>query len=383
MVNPASLMPRELELPARVRFGPGEIAGLGGIAESLGQKALVIVGESHLAKSGALVRVEKSLADKDVPFLRIDSRGEPEVATVDAGARQGKAAGCDLVIAIGGGRVLDFGKAVAGLIPNGGSIHDYLEGVGSGSVMRRNPLPFVGVPTTAGTGSEVSRNAVITSRIDGVKKSFRDSRLVAKAVILDPELAKSCPPGVTAAVGLDALTQLIEPLTGRKASALTSALALTGIHAIGWALPRAVARGDDIEARSAMAYASFISGITLAHAGLGAVHAFASPLGGMFPVPHSVICARLLPLVVSANISALRLDKGEASGLDGYTQAETALGSSLNEFCAGFDIPGFSAFGMKEKDIPEIIKAAAGGNMKNNPADLGRGEMAEILRRAL
>ncbi len=375
--------PLDLRLPARVLIGPGEIKQLGSIVAALGTHVLLVTGTSFLQRSGLLARVEDDLQRHGISTIRFSASGEPDVDTVDDAARQGREARCEVVIAVGGGSALDLGKSAAGMIPNEGSIRDYLEGVGTGAVMKRNPVPFIAAPTTAGTGSEATRNAVIGSRAEGFKKSFRDPRLVPDAVIVDPELTTGCPAELTASTGMDALTQLLESLTSLKASPMMDALALSGLQAAGPALPRAVEHGSDVDARSAMAYASFLSGVTLSHAGLGVVHGLASPLGALFSIPHSVICARLLPFVTTANLKALKAGRGFAQARSAYQEAEGALGQDLHSFCARFSFPPLSSFGVTGADIPRVVKGATGGSMKTNPVELTNEELQDILHRAL
>ena len=371
----------ELNLPPRVVFGPGEIKQLGPLVAGHGKRLLLVTGGKHFADSGLAEKVLADLGTAGVETVVLPATAEPDVDAVDAAARKGRLERIDVVAGIGGGSVIDLAKAVAGMIPNEGSIMEYLEGVGSGKAMSNAPLPLVAAPTTAGTGSEATKNAVI--RGEGFKRSLRDPRLVPRAAIVDPELTVSCPPGLTAEAGMDAVTQLIESLTSLKASPVTGALALSGLEAAGRALSRAVAAGRDLKARSDMAYASFSSGVALAHAGLGAVHGLAAALGGFFPVPHSVACARLLPIAAAANIAALEAGRGYQPALLAYRDAAKALGEGIREFCGRFRMPGPSEYGMTAADIPRVVAASRGGSMKTNPVELSDGELAAILREAL
>ena len=371
----------DLRMPEESLIGPGRFAQLPEVASKLGKAALLVTGASSLDKSGLLAETDASLGQRGISCLHLQVAGEPDVKAVDEAARVAREARCDLVIAVGGGSVLDLGKAAAGMIPNAGSIQDYLEGVGRGAVMARDPLPFIAVPTTAGTGSEVSRNAVITG--PGFKKSFRDIRLIPRVAIVDAELTLACPPPLTAACGMDAVTQLVEAYTSLRASMMTDALARDGLSAAGRALPAAVGKGGDLLARCRMSYASFLSGIALSHAGLGAVHGLASPLGAAFPVPHGVACAKLLPLVTRANRAALAGGRGKPAILEIYRRIESALGKSIADFCAQFTFPGLASFGVTSQDIPRIVEAATGGSMKTNPVELSALELGEILAQAL
>ncbi len=371
----------DLRMPTRALIGPGRFSELGEVAAKLGKAALLVTGASSLDKAGLLAKADSGLGERGISTLQLQVVSEPDIKSVDEAVRGAREARCDMVIAIGGGSALDLGKAAAGLIPNEGSIQDYLEGVGKGAVMVRDPLPFVAVPTTAGTGSEVSRNAVISG--PGFKKSFRDVRLIPRVAIVDAELTVTCSSQLTAACGMDAVAQLIESFTSLRSSMMTDALARDGLAAASRALPVAVAKGGDLMARCRMSYASFLSGIALSHAGLGAVHGLASPLGAMFPVPHGVACGKLLPLVVKANRRALNNGRGKASALDTYRDAESALGKSINDFCAQYTFPGLASFGVTSQDIPRIVENATGGSMKTNPVELSALELGEILAEAL
>jgi alcohol dehydrogenase len=367
----------ELRWPARVLIGPGESKRLGEVATSLGTRALLVTGGRSLESSGNLVRLQESLRSRGVDFVQVRTSGEPDVAAVDTAAATGRKACCDLVVAIGGGSALDLGKAAAALIPNEGSVQEYLEGVGTGRTFVRPPYPFIAVPTTAGTGSEATKNAVISG--PGFKKSLRDPRMVPLAAIVDAVLMVSCTPEVTAAVGMDALTQLVESLTSLNAHPLTSTLALHGIEAVRSGLPEAVAHPDDLAAREWMAYASFLSGITLSHAGLGAVHGLASPIGALCTAPHANICARLLRPVTRANITALGAGRGMTRALGAYRLVQ----DSVEDLTGRFTFPGLAHWGMTEADFPRVLAGATGGSMKTNPVALTPDELAGILRQAL
>jgi len=371
----------ELHFPVETFFGSGQLRRLGEIASTMGRRVLLVTGRTFLQNSGILGRIKDDLAAHGLSCLCWPSEGEPQVETVDAAALRAREEGCDLVIAIGGGSVLDLGKAISGMVPNSGSVKDYLEGVGSGAVMKSLPIPFISVPTTAGTGSEATRNAVIAGRKEGFKKSFRDVRLLPRVALVDPELAISCPPEITAADGMDALTQLVEPFTSPNVTPPIAALALSGIAAVGRGLLQAVDKGEDIGARTRMSYAAYLSGVALSHAGVGAVHALASPLGGLFGVPHAVACARLLPFATEKNLQALREGRGEERAVSAYQEAEAALGEPLLKFCSRFSFPPLSSFGITKEDIPRIV--AGTGNLKNNSARLREEDLYEILLQAM
>jgi len=373
--------PLELRWPARVLLGPGEARRLGDVATTLGTRALLVTGGASLETSGALGRLQDSLRTRGVDYILARCTGEPDVMAVDAAAAAGRKACCDLVVAVGGGSALDLGKAAAAMIPNEGSVQEYLEGVGTGRTFTRPPYPFIAVPTTAGTGSEATKNAVICG--PGFKKSLRDPRMIPLAAIVDAELMVSCPPELTAAVGMDALTQLVEALTSTQSHPLISSLALYGLHQFAVGYDRAVATPGDVAARALVAEASLLSGVALSHAGLGAVHGLASPIGAVCRAPHAHICARLLTLVTRANITALTAGRGRSGALAGYQAAGEMLGMPVEAFAGRKPFKGLSAWGLSEADIPRVLEGATGGSMKTNPVELTREELAAILRQAL
>lgn len=379
-------LPASLRVPGRIEFGAGAIASIGEVAKSSGGKALLVTGGGSLRASGALDRIEASLRAAGVEFVHAAVTDEPDIAAVDAAAAAGRAAKCDVVVAVGGGSALDLGKCAAGMLWNAGSILEYLEGVGTGRTMAQPPVPLVAAPTTAGTGSEATKNAVVSGRMPdgaGFKRSFRDDRLVPAAAIIDPELMTSCPADVTAACGMDALTQLIEPLTSLNARPDVDPLCLEGIGMIARSLRTAVKHGNDLAARTDMAAAAFLSGVALSHAGLGAVHGLAGPVGGHAPIPHGMICARLLPFVTAANLTALSAGRGRTGSLDAYAKAAEALGEGITDFCSGFEFRAFGIFGFTEAMIPSVIAGATSGSMKSNPVVLTRDELTDILASAI
>jgi len=373
----------ELRLPGETYFGPGEVARIGTLAAGLGKRALVVTGWGSLEGSGRFAGLLRNLDAHGVSVERFRAEREPGVEEVNAAALLMRMSKCEMVIAAGGGSSIDLGKAAAAMAPNTGSVKDYLEDVGKGAIITRAPLPVIAIPTTAGTGSEATRNAVIGTAKEGFKRSLRDSRLIPRLAIIDPELTVSCPPNVTAGSGMDALTQLLEALTSRNSTPPMAALALSGIAAVGRGLPRAVRDGNDLDARCEMSYAAFLSGVTLSHCGLGAVHSLASPLGGLFGVPHTIACALLLPLVTTANIAAIEEGRGVRHSLDSYRLAADALGADVPTFCAGFSFPRLGSYGVTDADISKIIAGAGTGSLQSNPAELTRVELSNILAGAL
>jgi alcohol dehydrogenase len=303
------------------------------------------------------------------------------------------------VVAIGGGSVVDAAKAIAGLLQTSDSVMDYLEGVGRGKTYQGPSTPFIALPTTAGTGGETSKNAVLSIiGPQGFKKSFRDEALVAKHIILDPELTLNCPARVSAACGMDALTQLLESYVSSKASPLTDALALSGLGKVGNSLLTAVEHGDDIKARADMLYASSISGLTLANAGLGSVHGLASPLGAFFPIPHGEACGTMLFEATRINITALQERDPDNVALEKYAQAgrvlckcknansemaRESLLKLLEDWTKCLNMPRLSDYQVTESDIPRIIAHISGGSMATNPIALNNSELTALLQSCL
>jgi len=321
--------------------------------------------------------------------------GEPTVELVRAGAEELRAFAPNVVIGIGGGSVIDAGKAIAALGANPGDVLDYLEVVGRGRPLPNAPLPFVAVPTTAGTGSEATRNAVLGSPEHGVKASLRSASMLPAVALVDPELTLGLSREITAATGLDALTQLIEPFVCSRANPMTDALCRDGIGMASKALPRVCANGRDAESRAAMSYASLLGGIALANAGLGVVHGFAAPVGGMFPAPHGAVCAALLPYGMAANIRALREREPESAALQRYTEiariltgypdAEAEAGAEWAwRLVQGLAIPPLRTYGISAADVDGLVtKASQASSMKANPIALTRPELERVLGAAV
>ncbi|WP_434423252.1 iron-containing alcohol dehydrogenase [Nannocystis pusilla] len=384
--------PFELATAARIVFGVGVAAQVGPIAAEHGRRALVVTGRDPTRAEPVLENIRAAGLTTTVFTVA----GEPTVADTERGVAAARAGDCDVVVAIGGGSPLDAGKAIAALVRNPGPPLDYLEVVGRGRPLVHDPVPFVAVPTTAGTGSEVTRNAVLAAEAQRVKVSLRSPKMLPRAAIVDPALTLSLPPAVTADCGLDALTQLIEPFVSRKASPITDALCRDGIARAARALPRAFADGRDLEARSDMALASLLGGLALANAGLGAVHGFAGPIGGAFPgAPHGAVCARLLPEVLRINGRALaarepgspvlaRLD--EVARLvtgDPAATLDRAV-EHLRVLVASLQIRPLTAFGLRPADLPDLVdRSRRASSMKGNPLDLTDAELHEALTAAL
>lgn len=379
-------------------FGEGKFSELPAIMAQYGRQLLVFVGHRPLQSLPYWDRFTKMMSTAGFTWDVIQVEGEPSPDLVDDVVREYRQMGIDAVLAIGGGSVIDAAKAVAGLLPHGNSVIDHLEGVGRGIPYKGPAAPFVAVPTTAGTGSEATMNAVLSfSGPGGFKKSFRHKCLVPAVALVDPELTYSCPKDVTTACGMDALTQLIESYVSRQASRFTDALALSGIAAASDGLiPAWQADSSDFKrGRNSMAYAALISGITLAQAGLGIVHGLASLLGGHFPIPHGVACGTLLAAATEVNIRALQERVPDSPALDKYAMvgmllssecpnsAESALKSlveALSDLTERFNIPRLGVYGIKESDLPEI---AAQVGQKTNPVELSQTEVIEVLHKRL
>ncbi len=381
----------EFATATRIVFGEGSVKELAPAARSFGERALVVLGKSGLRIAGLTGQLKK----EGLAISLFHVSGEPTVETVLSGLEQARNEHCDLVIGIGGGSVIDAGKAIAGLMPNPGQIYDYLEVVGKGKPLTNSSAPYIAIPTTAGTGSEVTRNAVITVTDQRVKVSLRSPLMLPRVAIVDPELAYNLPPEITASTGLDALTQLIEPFLSNAANPMTDAFCREGLRRAARSLRRAYENGNDPHARQDMALASLFGGMALANAKLGAVHGFAGPIGGMFPAPHGAICARLLPLVVEMNLQAIRDRAAQRPDLERFTEMSRLLTSDpncraedgirwLHDLCAALNVPPLATYGITKSDFSEIIaQAKKASSMKGNPIELMDGELNRIMELAL
>lgn len=319
--------------------------------------------------------------------------GEPTVDEVRIGARA--ATGQDVVIGFGGGSAIDAAKAIAAVAANSGEPLDYLEVIGKGQALEKMPIPFLAIPTTAGTGAEVTRNAVLDSREHRVKASLRGASLLARAAVVDPELTLDLPPAITANSGLDALTQLIEAFVSCRANPLTDSFCKEGMTQAAWALRTCYYRGSDRKARESMAWASLLSGLALANAGLGAVHGFAGPLGGLLHAPHGALCAAMLPWVMETNIRALRARTPGHEALSRYQQVAALLTGGAQAapeegidwvatLCRELNVVPLAVHGLERSQIPGLIRSAQrASSMKGNPIVLEEQELREFMERAL
>ena len=409
----------ELGRIPRLRFGAGAISALPEVIAAHGRQALIITGGRSFRGSERWPALRAALEAGGISWATASVESEPSPDDVDEIVAGHRGAGLEVVVGIGGGSALDTAKAVAGLLPGGGSVREHLEGVGPSLPLRGPTLPFVAVPTTAGTGSEATRNAVLTERGPrGFKRSFRDERLVAVEAIVDPDLLAGAPANLIAANGLDALTQLLEPYVSPRAGPLTDALALDGLAKAADALPvwSALAASKPqapsettAGPRKAMGYAALLSGICLANAGLGAVHGLASPLGALVAIPHGFACGAVLVAVVETNIAALEARAPESPALARYAEvgrivaggtaadrlagrsggvgeeadARAALVAWLSDLTRSLAVPGLGAFGLTSADIPTLVAGSRGSSMRTNPVELTDAEIAAILERSL
>ncbi len=375
----------------RILFGAGCAQDAVPAAAQFGCRALFVTG-ARADRTAGLARHFEAGKVECIPFT---VAGEPTVETVRQGVRVAREQDCDLVISVGGGSAIDAGKAIAALIPNSGDPLDYLEVIGRGKPLENPSASFIAIPTTAGTGSEVTRNAVLASPEHGVKASLRSASMLPKLAVVDPELTSCLPPAVTASTGLDALTQLIEPYVSIRGNAITDVFCVEGIRRAALALPRAWADGSDREARAEMSWASLLGGLALANAGLGAVHGFAAPIGAMFPAPHGAVCAAVLPHAMDVNVRALKARAPESRALRRYGEiarlvtGNAAAGAGdgvawVTDLCRTLEIPPLQAYGVGQQHASGIaVKAASASSMKGNPISLTADELKEIVLRAL
>ncbi len=382
--------PFEFATASRIVFGPGRLAEIGPLARELGRRALVVTG-SHPERAAPLQQLLKSAGVTSETFPVI---GEPSTLAVATGLARAKLRGCDLIIGFGGGSAIDAAKAIAGLLTNDRDLFDFLEVVGRGQPMHRPAAPWIAIPTTAGAGAEVTRNAVITSREHKVKASLRSPHLLARIALVDPSLTLDLPPHVTLATGLDALTQLIEPFLSLRANPVVDALCLDGIRRVTRALQTATTHGHDLPARTDMALAALLGGIALTNAGLGAVHGLAAPIGGAHPAPHGAICAALLPHTLALNLQALRQRNPESPILPRFvTLARELTGRPdasaddapawLAAWTRSLATPTLAALGVPKAAFPDLAQQAlAASSMKANPIALTHQELVALLEAA-
>ena len=380
----------EFSTATRIIFGKETSKEAASITGSFGDTTLVVTGGNRGRSQLLLNRLKHQ--GVDYHLYRIT--GEPTVDMVQKGTMKASKLECNMVIAMGGGSVIDAGKAIAAHLTNPGDIYDYLEVVGKGNALINPPATFIAIPTTAGTGAEATANAVLQSVPHNVKVSLRSPLMLPKVAIIDPSLSVSMPPDLTALTGMDALTQLIEAFVSPMGNPMTDVLCKDGIKRTARSLLAAYEKGDDLEARSDMSLAALFSGMALANAKLGAVHGIAGPLGGMLKIPHGAICARLLPFVMKANIRALDECKPDTTALDRFKEIAILLTGSkdasaeegifwLETICRQMDIPKLSQFGVSEDLISELVpKAKKASSMQGNPIELTARELTEVIKSA-
>ena len=377
-------------------FGAGKLNQLFEIIPKFGKNILFVIGENSLKNSGKWAEIESGLERTSLQYSLITVPKEPSPPLIDDSAQKFRNKNIDLVISIGGGSVTDAGKAISAMITKTGSIKNYLEGVGN-KIHDGKKIPFIAIPTTSGTGSEATKNAVISEiGPNGFKKSLRHDNLIPNATIIDPELMISCPPSVSAACGMDAFTQLVESFVSLKGNPITDSLAISGIKYISENLLKACSTGaSDVKVRTAMAYGSLISGITLANAGLGIIHGLASPIGGFFDIPHGIVCGTLLSEASKMNIK--KLQKIGVSGKDAlqkYAQVGALLmdrqivkTDNIEDYCSKLTntlddwtdqlrLDRLGKYGITNDDVDKIVNKAG---LKNNPVNLNREDISTII----
>ncbi len=386
------MQPFNLEMPRRIVFAAGSLARLPELVAGQGRRILLCTGSAWFAGSVWKQRVLELLAGCAVSILPVPP-GEPESGALDGLLAQARALKPDQILAVGGGTVLDCAKTLSALLPLPGKVEDYLEGVGQGLPIPGPGVPWLAAPTTAGTGAEATKNAVVRAGGLGYKRSLRSPHLLASCVLVDPELSRECPLRLTGISGMDALTQLVESYVSRKATTVTRALARDAFPLMLRALKRLAARPDDLAARAEAAYGALVSGITLANGGLGAAHGFASGLGGMYEVPHGLICALLLRPVLRFNAVAIREDCGRllrsTEEHDGRAAGPPAdpvdwLLAEIDGLFRLYGLPeNLKGFGIRQEDIPEIARRSSGSSMSGNPVELPQAERERMLERLL
>lgn len=381
----------QFNTPTRIVFGAGAVNHVGVNVQNYGARALVVTGHDSQRAEKLLVNLQLSF----VSAVTFAVTGEPELATVEQGTKLARAEKCDFVIGFGGGSAMDAAKAIATMLTNDGELLDYLEIIGRGQALKKWPAPIVAIPTTAGTGAEVTHNAVLASPAHKVKVSLRSPFMQARVAVVDPELTYDLPPTLTANTGMDALTQLIEPFVCNRANPLTDGLCVEGLRRAARSLRIAFSNGKDKDAREDMAVASLFGGLALSNAGLGAVHGFAGPIGGSFPAPHGAICAALLPHVMAMNLRALRQRDPNGPALYRYEEVARWLAGDMKAkpddglkwvraLVLDLKVPRLGSFGIQHEHLPDLVaKAMNASSMKANPIVLTPEELTEILEQAL
>ncbi len=383
----------EFATATRIVFGAGTLKEIGSLVRGFGQHVLVVSGRAPRRVEFLIELLKRESGNSSCTTFSVP--GEPTLTTVAQGVAAAKLASCDTVIAIGGGSAIDAGKAIAAMLTNEGELLDYVELVGRGKALANPPVPFIAIPTTAGTGAEVTRNAVLSSPDQRVKVSLRSPLMLPRLALVDPELTYDLPSALTASTGLDALTQLIEPYVSCRANPMIDALCVEGIQRVARSLRLACNAGQNMAAREDMALASLFSGLALANAGLGAVHGFAAPIGGMFSAPHGAVCAALLSHVMAANIRTLRERASDGAVLRRYDEIGRLLTGKpaaaadegvkwVGGLVAELGIPRLGSYGLNKLHVGELVdKASSASSMKGNPIGLTTQELTEVLHAAI
>ena len=384
----------------RIEFGPGVFSRVPEIITRYGRCVMIVTGSHSFPATAQWDELIHALETGDVIWHHVAVDGEPDPRLIDDVVRQHADSAIDVVLGVGGGSALDAAKAIAGLLRVQRSVMDYLEGVGPELPYAGPAVPLIAAPTTAGTGSEATKNAVLSVQgRDGFKKSFRHERLVAEYAVVDPALLATCPPRVIAANGMDALTQLLESLVSLRANAFTDALAVSGLEAVRHGLLEWYAQGERASAaQTRMAYAALLSGITLAQCGLGSVHGLASPLGAFYPIPHGVVCGTLVATCTAVNIQTLQSRMPDSPALDKYARAAQllcgeryadreaawqALINLLAEWTERLDLPRLADYGISVADLDHIVAHSRGSSMQTNPVLLSDAEVKACLQERL
>jgi alcohol dehydrogenase class IV len=380
----------------RIEFGSGAFSRTAELTGQFGRRALIVTGASSFPASGRWHQLLQQFSTLGISYEHVSIAGEPSPEMVDDAVNEYAAANIEVVVGIGGGSAMDAAKAIAGLLRVKQSVMDFLEGVGPEMPYKGPAVPLIAVPTTAGTGSEATKNSVLSRQGDaGFKKSFRDDRLVAEIAIVDPELLSTCPGDVIAANGMDALTQLIESYVSIKANVFTDALGISGLRAARDGLVRLYrSEGADAQARERMAYASLISGINLAQTGLGSVHGLASPLGAFYPVPHGVVCGTLIAAATEMNINAMLEREPDNAAINRYARVSEVLSQRrfkstsealdklvelLQQWTYDLQLEKLSRYGLESSALDHVVEHSRGSSMKTNPIVLTNEEIKAIL----
>jgi alcohol dehydrogenase class IV len=380
----------EFATATQVVFGNGTVSKVPQLLQGMGNIILLVTGKNP----GRAKFLTESLEAEGFSVFYFQVEKEPDTGMISNGVRLARKTNCQAVVGFGGGSVIDSAKAIAALVPNKGELPDYLEVIGKGKKPEEKPLPFIAVPTTAGTGAEVTKNSVIHSPEHHVKVSLRSPLMFPDVAVVDPELTLSMPPEITATTGMDALTHLLETFVSNQANPFIDILCREGMRRISVSLKKVYDKGDNLKAREDMAFAAMLGGMALANVKLGAVHGFAGPMGGMFAVPHGAVCAALLPAVMEINIMTLQ-EQNQNHLLEKYREVAQILTKNpdakiedginwAEEMVKALKIPSLAAFGLSSSDFPVLVeKAKKASSMKGNPVSLSKEQLTAILEKSV